>query len=146
MRRRGLQAGSIGQGKGYIDYTLFHKWTQAGVFFITRMKDNAVFETIGVGFPVREGSNVIADEAVVLTSSQSDKDCPEVLRLVTVRRDDGTKMHLRTNNFDLAASTISAIYKKRWESEIFFKTIKQNLKIKTFVGTTPNALKTQIWR
>jgi len=135
----------VAMDKGYIDYALFHKWTQAGVFFVTRMKDNALFETIGGGFPVREGSNVIADEAVVLTGSKSNKDCPEALRLVTVRRDDGAEMRLLTNNFDLAASTISSIYKDRWEIEIFFKTIKQNLKIKTFVGTTQNALKTQIW-
>ncbi len=141
-----LPKGSIvAMDRGYIDYALFHKWNDDGVFFVTRMKDNAVFETIGAGFPVPEGGNVLSDQAIVLSGHQSNFDCPDPLRLLTVRRDDGSEMRILTNNIELAASTISTIYKDRWEIEIFFKTIKQNLKIKTFVGTTPNALKAQIW-
>ena len=141
-----LPKGSIvAMDRGYVGYALFHKWTEAGVFFVTRMKDNGVFETIGAGLPVLDGGSVVSDQVIVLTGPQSNLNCPDPLRLVTVRRDDGSEMRLLTNNFELASSTISAIYKDRWEIEIFFKTIKQNLKIKTFVGTTPNALKAQIW-
>lgn len=131
--------------RGYIDYELFHKWNDEGVFFVTRMKENSAFWTIGGSLPVPERSKIVADQYIVLSGWKSNRSCPEALRLVTARHEDGTELRFLTNNFDLSASTIAEIYKDRWEIEIFFKTIKQNLKVKTFVGTTRNALLIQIW-
>jgi len=141
-----LPKGSIvAMDRGYNDYALFHKWTLEGVQFVTRMKDNAVFEVVE-DRNVPEKGNVLSDQIISLTSANARKDCPIELRLVRVWDEENqVVIELLTNNMRFAASTIAAIYKDRWEIEIFFKTIKQYLKIKTFVGTTANALRIQIW-
>jgi len=138
-----LPAGSIIVfDRGYNDYALFDRLCQSGVFFVTRLKDNARVEApLELALPARRGA-VVRDEMIVLESGP----CREPLRRVTVWDEaNGRELVLLTNHLDLAASTIAAIYKDRWEIELFFKTLKQHLRVKTFVGTSENALRIQIW-
>ena len=131
--------------RGYNDYRLFAKWTDAGVFFVTRMKDNAQFEVIEEREPP-QNRNILRDQIIRLTGVGAQEKCPHLLRRVeVVREDTGGILVFLTNHLGLGASTIAAIYKDRWQIELFFKALKQNLKIKTFVGTSANAVKTQIW-
>lgn len=131
--------------RGYNDYRLFAKWTDAGVFFVTRMKDNAQFEVIEEREPP-QNRNILKDQIIRLTGAGAQEKCPHPLRRVeVVREDTGGILVFLTNHLGLGASTIAAIYKDRWQIELFFKALKQNLKIKTFVGTSANAVKTQIW-
>jgi len=131
--------------RGYNDYELFGKWTAQGVFFVTRMKDNALYEVVE-SREVPQNRNILRDEIIRLTGVKAQERCPNLLRLVEAYdpATDRTFVFL-TNHFKLGASTVSAIYKDRWEVELFFKALKQNLKIKTFVGTSANAVKIQIW-
>ena len=141
-----LNAGSIvTMDRGYTDYALFGRWTLAGVFFVTRMKDNAVF-TVEAEFEVPENRNIRADQVIQLTGVQAQADCPGPLRRVVVwDADNEREIVLLTNLLDFGATTIAAIYKERWQIELFFKALKQNLTVKSFVGTSENALRIQIW-
>jgi len=141
-----LAPGSIiALDRGYNDYSLFNDWTEAGVWFVTRMKTNAVYDVVEKR-PVPAGKNIISDEIIQFTGFAAKKECPVPLRKVVVWDEiNNREIILLTNNMKLAASTISAIYKDRWEIELFFKSIKQNLRIKTFIGTSANAVKIQIW-
>jgi hypothetical protein len=131
--------------RGYNDYRLFADWTDAGVFFVTRMKDNALFEVVEERAPP-QNRNILKDQTIRLTGTGAAGKCPHLLRRIeAVREDTGDILVFLTNHHGLGASTIAAIYKDRWQIELFFKALKQNLKIKTFVGTTANAVKTQIW-
>jgi hypothetical protein len=131
--------------RGYNDYRLFAKWTDAQVFFVTRMKDNAQFEVIQENEPPQY-RNVLKDQSIRLTGVGAQEKCPHLLRRIeAIREDTGQVLVFLTNHHGLGASTIAAIYKDRWQIELFFKALKQNLKIKTFVGTSANAVKTQIW-
>ena len=131
--------------RGYNDYRLFAKWTEAGVFFVTRMKDNAQFEVIEEREPP-QNRRILRDQTIELSGAGAQEKCPHRLRRIeAVREDTGETLVFLTNHHGLGASTIAAIYKDRWAVELFFKALKQNLKIKTFVGTTANAVKTQIW-
>ncbi len=131
--------------RGYNDYRLFAKWTEAGVYFVTRMKDNTLFEVVEE-HAVPQNRNILKDQTIRLTGTGAQEKCPHLLRRVeAVREDTGGILVFITNHHGLGASTIAAIYKDRWQIELFFKAIKQNLKIKTFVGTSANAVKTQIW-
>jgi hypothetical protein len=131
--------------RGYNDYRLFAKWTDAGVYFVTRMKDNALFEVVEERDPP-QNRNILKDQIIRLTGTGADEKCPHLLRRVeAVREATGGVLIFITNHLGLGASTIAAIYKDRWQIELFFKALKQNLKIKTFVGTSANAVKTQIW-
>jgi hypothetical protein len=131
--------------RGYNDYRLFANWTEAGVYFVTRMKDNALFEVVEEREPP-QNRNIVKDQIIRLTGTGAQKKCPNLLRRVeAIREDTGEMLVFLTNHLGLGASTIAAIYKDRWQIELFFKAIKQNLKIKTFVGTSVNAVKTQIW-
>jgi hypothetical protein len=131
--------------RGYNDYRLFAKWTEAKVFFVTRMKDNALFEVVEKR-SVPQNRNILKDEIIRLTGAGAQEKCPHLLRRVeALREDTGEVLVFLTNHQSLGASTIAAIYKDRWQIELFFKALKQNCKIKTFVGTSPNAVKTQIW-
>ena len=129
--------------KGFVDYDLFANWTCNGVFFVTPLKDNAKYSiSENRSIPNRFQSFILDDQIIQLCNPA----CPYSLRLVTVwRADKNDTIQLLTNNLKLAASTISSIYKDRWQIEIFFRTIKQNLRIKTFIGTSFNAVMTQIW-
>lgn len=139
-----LPRGSIvAVDRGYCDYELFHKWTQEGVFFVTRLKDNAAFRIIEER-PVPQHSNVLADQVIRFRSTESGY--PGLLRRIIVEdKANAKQVDLLTNHLEFGATTIASIYRDRWEIELFFKVLKQYLKIKTFVGTSPNALKTQIW-
>jgi hypothetical protein len=131
--------------RGYNDYALFGRWTSDGIYLVTRMKDNALYEVVGEN-EVPKNRNVLKDEMIELRGPKAIEKCPYPLRRIEVY-DPETEQVLvfLTNNFKLGATTIAAIYKERWQIEIFFKALKQNLKIKTFVGTSANAVKIQIW-
>jgi hypothetical protein len=131
--------------RGYNDYSLFAQWTAQGVFFVTRMKDNALYEVVGER-DVPQNRHILKDELIQLTGLKAEEKCPYPLRRIEVYvpETNGILVFL-TNNLDLGATTIAAVYKDRWQIEIFFKILKQNLKIKTFVGTSANAVKIQIW-
>lgn len=130
---------------GYVDYELFSKWTAEGVYFVTKQKGNAQYDVIeDRGVP--ENRNILKDQIIEFTGYYSKKKCPYQLRRIEIWDKEKEKIIvLLTNHLDFGSTTISSIYKDRWQIEIFFKTIKQNLKIKTFVGTSPNALMIQIW-
>lgn len=140
-----LQKGSIvAMDRAYNDYKLFHQWTEQGVFFVTRKKSNAVYE-VTEERDIPQNRNILSDSIITLTGTAGGQ-CPRSLRLVVVWDEDKNReIELLTNHLDFGATTISAIYKDRWQIELFFKALKQNLKIKTFVGTTENALHIQIW-
>lgn len=141
-----LNPGSIvTMDRGYTAYALFGRWTLAGVFFVTRMKDNAVF-TVETEFPIPENRTIRADQIIQLTGVQAQADCPGPLRRVVVwDADNEREIVLLTNLFDFGSTTVAAIYKERWQIELFFKALKQNLTVKSFVGTSENALRIQIW-
>jgi len=131
--------------RGYNDYGLFGRWTAQGVFFVTRLKDNAQYEVVEAHAPP-QNRGILCDQTIRLTGLGAQEKCPHLLRRVeAVREDTGETLVFLTNHHKLGASTIAAINEDRWSIELFFKAIKQNLKIKTFVGTSPNAVKTQIW-
>lgn len=135
----------VAMDRGYTDYHLFTRWTRQGVYFVTRLKANADIQIVK-RHPLPEGSNVLRDETVRLQAFVAGRPDLEDLRCVTIWLEDKQEeLVLLTNNFNLAASTIAAIYKERWQIELFFKLLKQQLKIKTFVGTTANAVRIQIW-
>jgi hypothetical protein len=131
--------------RGYNDYRLFSYWTDSGVFFVTRMKDNAQFEVVEER-AVPQNRHILRDQTIRLSGVGAQDKCPHLLRRVeALREDTGETLVFLTNHLSLGASTVAAIYKERWQVELFFKALKQNLKIKTFVGTSANAVKIQIW-
>jgi len=131
--------------RGYNDFELFGKWTAQGVFFVTRMKENTLYQVIGEK-DAPAHSNLLKDELIELTGYQAQEKCPFPLRRIELYDAEKNEVLVfLTNHQDLGARTVAAIYKDRWQIEIFFKALKQNLKIKTFVGTSANAVKIQIW-
>ena len=131
--------------RGYNDYRLFARWTETGVYFVTRMMANAKFEVVKEHDVPKRGY-ILEDQTIRLTGVDAAEKCPHLLRrILAVREDTGELLVFLTNHHGLAASTIADIYKDRWQIELFFKALKQNLKIKTFVGTSPNAVRTQLW-
>jgi Transposase DDE domain. len=141
-----LPAGSIvAMDRGYNDYSLFGEWCERGVYFVTRMKEGALYETVNER-EVPAGANAESDEVIRLTGAGAGKACPYELRRVVVWDEKSERpIALLTNHPALAASTIGRIYRERWKIELFFKALKQNLRVKTFLGTTENAVQTQIW-
>ena len=131
--------------RGYNDYRLFAKWTEEEVYFVTRMKENALYKVVE-SRPVPKNRHVLKDQVIGLTGIDAWEKCPYLLRRVEVySAEKGEVLVFLTNHFGFGATTIAAIYKDRWQIELFFKAIKQNLKIKTFVGTSANAVKIQVW-
>ncbi len=130
--------------RGYLDFALLQNLTKQGVFFVTRLKSNSSFRVVERHEKTR--SNIVADQIIELRDFHTRLKYSHRLRRV-VARDPETKKRvvLLTNQFQLAASTIAAVYKDRWQIELFFKTLKQQLKVKSFVGTSPNALLSQLW-
>jgi Domain of unknown function (DUF4372)/Transposase DDE domain len=145
-RALSLPKGSIVvMDRGYIDYKLFSRWTKQGIRFVTRLKEKADY-VAWEDRPVPRGSNVRKDQLIRLNPLMAAAPCPEDLRVVTVWDEENQReIQLLTNELKLSAATISAIYKERWQIELFFKALKQSLKIKTFVGASANAVRTQIW-
>lgn len=140
-----MKPGSIiAMDRAYNDYQMFSDWTQAEIFFVTRLKSNAVYNVVE-DRDVPEGRSILQDRVIRLTGDAGKK-CDHLLRVVTVwDKEKDWHIDLLTNHLNFGATTISAIYKERWQIELFFKALKQNLKVKTFVGTSENALRIQIW-
>ena len=130
--------------RGYSDYDWWLNLTRAGVNFVTRLKDSALYGVVESRL-VPENSNVMRDEVMVLVSQQEVGPEARLRRIEVWVEEKNETMVFVTNNLKLAARTIARIYKERWQIELFFKALKQGLKIKTFVGTTENAVQIQIW-
>jgi hypothetical protein len=141
-----LSPGSIvAMDRAYNDYKMFATWTENGVYFVTRLKKNADYAVIKE-FDVPKNRNILSDQLIMFTSDRARKHCCHPMRKVVVwDKVNERQLVLLTNHLEFGASTISAIYKDRWQIELFFKALKQNLKVKTFVGTSENALYIQIW-
>jgi hypothetical protein len=130
--------------RGYTDYAWYNHLNANDIFFVTRQRRNAVYQVVE-RHAVLKTKGLTSDQTIRLTGTKA-KECPILLRRIGYRDAETGKHYVfLTNNFKLAASTIAAIYKARWQIELFFKWIKQNLKIKSFLGTSKNAVMTQIW-
>jgi hypothetical protein len=132
--------------RGYLDFGRLFAIHQAQAFFVTRAKSNTKFKR-RYSHPVdRANSDILCDQTGVLTVFYSSKDYPSILRRIVVRDEEsGKRVTFLTNNFALAPGLIAQLYRQRWQVELFFKWIKQHLRIKAFLGTSENAVKTQIW-
>lgn len=131
--------------RGYTDFRLFASYCNAGIYFVTRLKKNADYKVVQRN-DVSKYENISSDQIIEMKGFYTSKKCP--LKLRRIRSQDpetGKYIVILTNHFNWSPTTIAAIYKDRWQIEIFFKTIKQNLKIKKFFGTSKNAVMTQIW-
>ncbi|MDP7601411.1 MAG: IS4 family transposase [Rhodospirillales bacterium] len=131
--------------RAYTDYVWYKQLTEKGIFFVTRLKKNAQYEVIERR-KVSKKQGLTSDQTIEFTGKRNRERCPIQLRRIGYRDPETGKHYVYiTNNFKLSAKTIADIYKQRWQIELFFKWIKQNLKIKTFLGTSKNAVLTQIW-
>jgi hypothetical protein len=143
-RKLKLQPGTmLVSDRGDTDYDWFQRLTGEEVHFVTRLKDNASY--IVVEQRAAEGAGVLTDEIMVLEKQAQSETAPFLRRIRYWDEATGRELVFLTNHLELAATTVAAIYKERWQIELLFKALKQNLRIKTFVGTSANALKTQIW-
>ena len=143
-RRRRYDRGTIlVMDRGFVGFGWFRQLTQQGVWFVTRIKSHTRYNVVA-SMKIAPNKGIVSDEQIELKSRKAHQRYPETLRLVTIRSDQ-RELQFLTNNMTLAASTIADIYKDRWQIETFFKLIKQNLRIKTFIGTSANAVWTQIW-
>jgi hypothetical protein len=130
--------------RAYMDFPRFAQWTEQGIYFVCRLPKYPLYRIVSER-PVLAKGNILSDQIVQFTGRWSSR-CPHPLRRITLHIEgEDQPMILLTNLMHFAASTVARIYKDRWQIEVFFKTLKQNLKIKTFVGTTENALRIQIW-
>ena len=145
-RRIDFPPGSIvAVDRGYTDYKWYKQLSDKGIFFVSRMKSNAKVAVVERR-EVDRSTGLTSDQTIEYTGYYSAKDCPIPLRRVGYRdAETGKRYVFITNNFKLSPLTIAKIYKARWQIELFFKWIKQNLKIKSFMGTSKNAVMTQIW-
>ncbi len=131
--------------RGYLDFVRLHRLRQSGAFFVVRAKDNLRFKRT-LSRPVDRATGIICDQDVGFAFARTARKYPGPLRRVRYRDPETQKaLVFLTNNFVLPPLTIAALYRRRWQIELFFKWIKQNLRIKTFYGTSANAVKTQIW-
>lgn len=131
--------------RGYTDYLLFERWCEEGVFFVTRLKSNANCAVVERR-PVPVGGPIVADELIAFQVFHAGRKVVHTYRRVEVwLSEEKENLVLLTNHLEFGPTTIAAIYKDRWQIELFFKALKQNLKIKTFVGTSANAVQIQIW-
>ncbi len=135
----------VAMDKGYVDYKWFKALDLKGVFFVTRVRKNAHWR-VDERREVDQSRGVTSDQTITLTGIKAQKLAMPQLRRIGFRdKATGQRYEFLTNNFVLSANTIADIYKQRWQIELFFKWIKQNLKIKAFVGNSKNAVMTQIW-
>jgi len=131
--------------RGYTDYGWYNQLTQKGTYFVTRIKKNAKYRILERR-KVNHKQGITSDQTIEFTGKETQKKCPICLRRIGYRDPETGKHYVfLTNHFRLIAKTIADIYKQRWQIELFFKWIKQNLKIKSFMGTSKNAVLTQIW-
>jgi len=141
-----IEPGSIYvMDRGYVDFKRLYGITRSLAFFVTRAKSPFKFERI-YSHPIDKTTGLICDQTIKLTVPATAKKYPDKMRRVKYRDPETDKIFVfLTNNFELPAKTIADLYKQRWQVELFFKWIKQNLRIKSFYGTSENAVKTQIW-
>ena len=132
--------------RGYLSYEQYARWSERGIWFVTRARTNMDYRVLALA-EVREGSGVLEDARIELASRHAQlRGCFVPLRRIAYcDPETGEELVFLTNHMRLAASTIARVYKDRWQIETFFRTLKQNLKVKTFVGTGPNAVRIQIW-
>jgi len=131
--------------RGYLDFGRLYLMHQMLAFFVTRAKSNTRFRRV-YSAPVDRSTGIICDQTIALTGTISRKDYPEYLRRIRFKDPEtGKTLVFLTNNFAVSAATICALYKARWQVELFFKWIKQHLRIKKFYGNSENAVKSQIW-
>ncbi len=131
--------------KAYTDFRRLYSLHRRGAFFVIRGKDNLRFKRL-YSSPKDQAAGVRADQTIVLVTPKSKKDYPEKLRRISyVDKELGKRLVFLTNNFTVSATTVADIYKQRWQVELFFKWIKSHLRIKSFYGTSINAVKSQIW-
>src|SRR5437016_926124 len=131
--------------RGYVDYQWFRELTQEEVYFVTRMKEKAVYE-VQEEVRVPQNSNVVCDQIISFPRLARDGEKPVLFRRVEIwDKEKEEAIVFLSNLLAFGATTIAAIYKDRWEVELFFKALKQTLKIKTFLGTSANAVRTQVW-
>lgn len=139
----------IVEDRAYFDFNLMLSRIKAENIFVTRIKDNTVYQVIEeLDLPEHKDQDILKDEIIELTSPKANQIgiAAHKLRLVHVYKEDENKViEIITNQLDWTARTIADLYKKRWDIEIFFKALKQNLQVKTFIGTNPNAVKSQIY-
>jgi len=131
--------------RGYVDFARLYGIHQQGAFFVVRAKDNLKCKRL-YSNPKNKETGVRADQIITLITQKSKKGYPERLRRVSfVDKERNKRLVFLTNNFEISAETVAAVYKQRWQVELFFKWIKQHLRIKSFIGTSVNAVKSQIW-
>jgi DDE family transposase/uncharacterized protein DUF4372 len=131
--------------RGYTDFELFASYCNTGIYFVTRLKKNADY-TVIERRDVSSYENISSDQTIIMNGYYTNKKCPLKLRRIRCKDPKtGQYIVILTNNFSWAPTTVSAVYKERWQIEIFFKAMKQNLKIKSFLGTTRNAVMIQVW-
>lgn len=133
----------VAMDRAYTDYAMFGRWTAQGVFFVTRMKANAAYDVVHT---IPGGTGAFRGEEWIRLTGTAGRVCQHTLRLIHIwDAENKREIILLTNLQNLSGATIGRIYRYRWQIELFFKALKQNLKVKTFVGTSENAVKTQIW-
>ena len=130
--------------RGYVDFKRLYKFVLAGSFFVTRAKSNFKYRKIKAN-PVNRSTGVLSDQVVELVGFYSRQHYPAQLRRICYRDQERRRLIFLTNNMTLPAMTICDLYRLRWQVELFFKWIKQHLRIKRFFGTSENAVKTQVW-
>ena len=131
--------------RGYVDFSRLHGLHLAGAFFVTRAKSNMNAHRV-YSAPTDRATGIICDQIIALDGHYTSRHYPEHLRRIRFRdAESGKTLVFLTNQFGLPATTVCALYKSRWQVELFFKWIKQHLRIKQFFGTSENAVKTQIW-
>lgn len=131
--------------RGYVDYKRLYKIHTYGAFFVTRAKDNMNYKRV-ISYPKDTSQGVLYDQSILLNNYYASKNYPEKMRRIKFKDEETGKILIfLTNNFHLKATEIAQLYKHRWKIELFFKWIKQHLKIKSFWGQSENAVKTQVW-
>ncbi len=131
--------------RGYTDFRRLYRWHRSQAFFVIRGKKGLDFRR-RYSHPVDRSTGLICDQTILLEGPKTSTLYPEPLRRIRVQDPETKKrITLLTNHFDLSATTVGELYRRRWQVELFFKWIKQHLRIKAFYGTSDNAVKTQIW-
>jgi hypothetical protein len=133
--------------RGYQSFRMYWQWTERDIYFVTRLKETINYRSLGEKeLPIDSAGNIMKDEIIELKEEETKKDYPDKLRRVAVYDDKQDRtIIILTNNFSWTAETVAELYKQRWSIEIFFKELKQHLKIKSFIGTNENAMWIQIW-
>jgi hypothetical protein len=131
--------------RGYLDFERLYRIHQWGAFFVTRSKTNTQYERV-YSSPVDKSTGVLCDQRVRLTGTTATKDYPEMIRRIRyIDKETGKSLTFLTNNMLVPATTVALLYKNRWHVELFFKWIKQHLRVKRFFGQSENAVKSQLW-